>query len=331
MKTKYFFYAILSFLVVGYTVYSWTEPTTMPSSYNPPINTSITAQTKMGEIGASVFRDADDSSYYINPSGNSIVSGTISAANPTANNHIATKEYIDGLLENVVPEITSLSNTMHKIGINPVCPDNSVEIIRYWAAKSCSTVNQYGNVYGCTTGNTSFWGESAPTCTYNDYNYNNNVHSCTADQSQGVLCATTEESFLINSIHTESQCNIIGGDVVTVESNIKICKFYNSQTCPSGWTQYNNWSKTEVNTVSYQMGTTETICSCTTGSHVWSNTAREKCSIGYQTRYKKPDTCPSPSRTCTRTNEDFYLLGGCAAECTYTVCGHALVKEIGCY
>ena len=54
----------------------------MPSGYTAPLNTSSIAQTKTGEIGASMFRDADNGKYYINPSGNSVISGTISVANP---------------------------------------------------------------------------------------------------------------------------------------------------------------------------------------------------------------------------------------------------------
>ncbi|HOI60262.1 MAG TPA: hypothetical protein PKU93_02965 [Candidatus Pacearchaeota archaeon] len=63
-KQKTIIFSLLSFflIAISFVVYSapWTEPTTMPSSYNPPINTSSTAQTKLGEIGATVFRDAND-------------------------------------------------------------------------------------------------------------------------------------------------------------------------------------------------------------------------------------------------------------------------------
>jgi len=67
----------------------------MPSNYTTPINTSIAAQTKIGEFSASSFIDADDSDYYLNPSGNSVVSGTITADRPTEAYQLATKGYID--------------------------------------------------------------------------------------------------------------------------------------------------------------------------------------------------------------------------------------------
>ncbi|HOI59936.1 MAG TPA: hypothetical protein PKU93_01275 [Candidatus Pacearchaeota archaeon] len=51
-KQKFLIFSLsaLLFLSASLLVYSapWAEPTTMPSSYNPPINTSSTAQTKAG-------------------------------------------------------------------------------------------------------------------------------------------------------------------------------------------------------------------------------------------------------------------------------------------
>ena len=131
MKFKYLFFIVLSCLVVGYAVFSWSEPTApMPSGYTALINTSSTAQTKTGEIGASMFRDADNSNYYINPSGNSVVSGTISGGNPIGNNNFATKSYVDSLLAGVEQEVSS-SNMIYIAGsTNPPCPDNAIEISR---------------------------------------------------------------------------------------------------------------------------------------------------------------------------------------------------------
>ena len=65
----------------------------MPSVYNPPINTGTERQYKNGEIGATVFRDTDDTQmlYYLNLSGNSKVAGTITGADPIGNSDFATK------------------------------------------------------------------------------------------------------------------------------------------------------------------------------------------------------------------------------------------------
>jgi hypothetical protein len=101
-KTLIFSLSAILFLALSFIAYSWTEPVAnMPSEYTAPLNTSSTAQTKTGEIGASMFRDADNSNYYINPSGNSVVSGTISGGNPIGNNNFATKSYVDSLLAGV--------------------------------------------------------------------------------------------------------------------------------------------------------------------------------------------------------------------------------------
>ncbi len=80
---------IMSF-AVGYKVLSWTGPTgTAPASNaSAPINVSSTAQTKSGTLAASIFYDADDASYYVNPSGatSALFSGKvgIGTTSPTA-------------------------------------------------------------------------------------------------------------------------------------------------------------------------------------------------------------------------------------------------------
>ena len=79
-KILIFSLSIIAISLTSYMVFGWSEPTTtMPGSYSIPINTSATAQTKAGEIGASSFIDADDPSYYINPSGITKLSGLITA------------------------------------------------------------------------------------------------------------------------------------------------------------------------------------------------------------------------------------------------------------
>ncbi|MDD2909484.1 MAG: hypothetical protein PHU74_00985 [Candidatus Pacebacteria bacterium] len=262
----------------------------MPSGYTAPLNTSSTAQTKTGEIGASMFRDADNSNYYINPSGNSVVSGTISVADPTENNHVATKVYVDGLIEGVVPEITSFCNVTYILGDESVaCPPNSIEIMR---------------------------------------NYVNNVPF-------GLLCGVMEEPLLYDKFHSETQCNILGGDVVTVEGNIKICKFYNVQVCPNGWTQYKNWSKTRSDTISATRKSypnNQVTCSCTTGEHItWSNTPIELCSnaIDYygSNSFNPKYRCDSGLSNCPAG----YLSSYTWSFNDVYICGRAIIEELGCY
>lgn len=101
-KTLIFLLSVMLFLAASFIVYSWNEPTTpMPSGYTAPLNTSATAQNKVGELGAASFVDADDSDYYINPSGNSVIAGNITtvgnivAARATESDQVTTKGYID--------------------------------------------------------------------------------------------------------------------------------------------------------------------------------------------------------------------------------------------
>ncbi|MDD4068404.1 MAG: hypothetical protein PHV65_05960 [Bacteroidales bacterium] len=242
-------------------MYSWSEPvTSMPSGYTAPLNTSSTAQTKTGELGASSFRDADDSNYYINPSGNSVVAGTITAANPVENNHVSTKGYVDGLLGNVEQEV-SLSNLVYIADKqNPSCLEaDSIMIMKH-----------------CVSTNT--WVSSNVSC-----------------DSDAVICVQIEQP-LFDKHHTEEQCRIWGGETVIVEEDVKICKM-NSASCPGGWTQYKNWSTTLPTTAPMTIVRVEPSGTSTyTGSHNWSNTPQEsffcfygdwayckrnECAIGY--------------------------------------------------
>jgi hypothetical protein len=89
-----------------------------------------------------------------------------------------------------------------------------------------------------------------------------------------------------------SDCTSAGGTVV-LDGSIKFCKF-DSSSCPANWFQYNNWSGTQAKTCT---GTNDTTCTlatnCTTGSHVFANTALETCSYKDAKRYTGviPNTC----------------------------------------
>ncbi|MDB2426218.1 hypothetical protein N9W41_01600, partial [bacterium] len=95
-------------------------------------------------------------------------------------------------------------------------------------------------------------------------------------------CEVSNIETLANNQHDEVQCTSIGGTVVGTSPN-KFCKFSRS-TCPSGWTQYQNWSKTSAysqtyaNFITHYRGTCKAptgSVTCSTGSHGWSNTAQE--------------------------------------------------------
>ena len=328
-KTLIFSLSAMLFLAVSFIVYSWTEPTTMPSSYNPPINTSSTAQTKAGEIGASVFRDADNSNYYINPSGNSVVSGTISATNPTDNKHVATKGYVDGLFGNVEQEV-SLSNLVYVYGINPPCPDEDhIMIQKSWIPKLCQGSDP--NCGNCITSDAWLRVEDPkPTCSYYSGGWScGSLLTCQAENYGEAICVKMGKP-LYESIHTVSQCELWNGEVVTVEGDKKICRF-NTTTCPGSWKQYKNWSTTQADTISYY-----DHCPCTTGFHEWGDVVREKCTTGWNggCRVGDPMVCGSPYFDCGNAYYDgsvSYVHNGGVSCTRMTSCGRAIVKQIGCY
>ena len=74
---------ILSLLIIssfgGWIIYAWTGPTSAPPRSNAPqpLNIGTTDQDKAARISAVEFYDADNSSFYINPSGNSSISGIL--------------------------------------------------------------------------------------------------------------------------------------------------------------------------------------------------------------------------------------------------------------
>lgn len=67
--------------------------------------------------------------------------------------------------------------------------------------------------------------------------------------SWNVVLCTAVNNVLYNNKHTEQQCNILGGEVVTIEGN-KICRF-NTTSCSNDWLQYKNWSTTIPATSAY--------------------------------------------------------------------------------
>lgn len=66
-------------LLFGYAVFAWVEPTAAPPGGNvaAPINVGNTIQSKSAGIGAPIFYDNPDNSYYLNPDGASVLGGPI--------------------------------------------------------------------------------------------------------------------------------------------------------------------------------------------------------------------------------------------------------------
>jgi hypothetical protein len=119
------------------------------------------------------------------------------------------------------------------------------------------------------------------------------------EKVQAYCCYPDSFVFLYSKKHTPLECTNSGG---TVESNgsESFCRFSNS-SCPSGWTQYNNYSKTVANTCSGTTGACTNLNPrvCTTGYHEWSNIVAETCSYYNQARnFVCPSTGARPL-TCT--------------------------------
>ena len=270
-KTLIFSLSVMLFLTASFLVYSWSEPKTeMPGTYSIPLNTSGTAQTKTGELTVPIIYDSEGGrNYYLNPSGDSnifgkIISSTLVSAED-ASGTIATKGYVDGIVSNVTEEVT-LANVVYVSGNNVSCPEDTIAILRNWVSVYCNGVCSY-----CTTAG-GWIDADVPTCNYTLYNSNcleiYGSRVCTASQWTEALCVQSEE-VLNSNLHTGAQCRVLGGTVVTVEDNVKICKFpvtttgYTQRTyppnqggpytrvpiygaCPSGWIQYKNFMSTKI-------------------------------------------------------------------------------------
>lgn len=74
---------------------------------------------------------------------------------------------------------------------------------------------------------------------------------------------------LFNGLHSSQQCENLGGEVMTDGEDNRFCRL-NSNSCPSGWSQYENWRTASSQTCQ----ATGPWCSpCTTGSSPWSNSS----------------------------------------------------------
>jgi hypothetical protein len=123
--------AVVLATIVGYLVFAWTEPTEAPPEGNvpAPINVGSNAQIKQGalqinaDLTANRLLDSSDNSYYVDPANSGYaglfagkvgigtetpgaeleVAGNIIASSPIANNHVATKEYVDAASGSACP------------------------------------------------------------------------------------------------------------------------------------------------------------------------------------------------------------------------------------
>ena len=142
-KTLIFSLSAMLFLAVSFIVYSWTEPTTMPAIYNTPINTSPTTQTKLGELGATIFRDATTPNYYVDPGGNTVLKGKITTdynvKNSDSSNTVTNKGYVDSKIGSIAAGDIAAAKLYYVKGTNnPSCPAGTTAVAKHWVAKNCT-------------------------------------------------------------------------------------------------------------------------------------------------------------------------------------------------
>ena len=131
----------------------------------------------------------------------------------------------------------------------------------------------------------------------------NNYMSVNIGGTSYLIPLYVQTTLLVGGIHTAAQCTNAGGMVVT-DAGGSFCKF-TLESCPGGWTKYQDWSETISNTCS---GTqllslfpfvSAVPCggnSCTTGSHSFADLGVETCQ--YEQR-NSDFSCPSTTTTCT--------------------------------
>jgi hypothetical protein len=140
-----------------------------------------------------------------------------------------------------------------------------------------------------------------------------NIRNMRVYQENSQLGNADDLQILIPSAHTKKDCTGANGQVVPTFSGSAglQCRIPGS-SCPSGWTQFKNWSSTIASTSPngcISCGTAP--CPCTTGSHEFSDKAPESCDWTYMA------PCGNPPISC------------CSTPPTRTI--YAKIVEIGCY
>lgn len=120
-------------------------------------------------------------------------------------------------------------------------------------------------------------------------------------------------------MHTSDQCVSAGGTVATADDGKLVCKI-SSNTCPSGWSRYENYVATTTCVASYS-GTSLT---CSAAGHAFNNSGTATAYIGVCYNV----TMSAISKSCCRldcTHNFDYCYSSAYSSCTTPI------TEIGCY
>ena len=114
---------------------------------------------------------------------------------------------------------------------------------------------------------------------------------------------------LINNVHNYSACSSIDGEVVSIGASYPLCRF-NTASCPSGWTQYQNWATYD----SHYVGGIPCSSGCTGPGSPWGNLSSN-----------------NPTFSCTYIQAG--ICWGSDGEFSYTATwsGDSVRSQIGCY
>lgn len=341
-KILIFSLSAMLFFSLSFIAYSWSEPTTnMPSGYTAPLNTSSTAQTKIGAITVPMVYDYNNTSYYIDPSGNSLFAGKIGIGTTTPNSKL------------------TIGNNVG-VGFDEW---NDYQLLLYTGATPQASYGlgiKSGTLAFNTNGRFDFDKNGSTMMTINGGNVgigttspqtklhvNGNIitsrpsntdHAATKgyvdNQSGGLPTGGTDGAFLrmtsngpiwdtlltwIGSTHTVYDCVKIGGTVFDTGTTGTICRLP-SETVPSGWRQAGDWSTTVI----------PTSCTCT-GSNC--------CSGTYTARYICGSFYAGPSSGHQWSNmpiePEIQRLGTPGGDCLFADCCccdvYRTILELGIY
>ncbi|MDD4531121.1 MAG: hypothetical protein PHH21_00240 [Candidatus Pacebacteria bacterium] len=114
---------------------------------------------------------------------------------------------------------------------------------------------------------------------------------------------------LLNTTHNYSACTSAGGEIVSIGASYPVCRF-NAASCPSGWTQYQNWATYD----SHYVGGIPCSNGCTGGGSPWGNLASN-----------------NPTFSCVYVQAG--ICWGSDGEFAYTASwsGDSVRSQIGCY
>jgi hypothetical protein len=202
---------------------------------------------------------------------------------------LVNKAYVDEKFA----ELSFMDLSKRFVGENPKCPAGSYSKQRNYDNRVCSqTYNLPNSAYGLedycgrtqtTCSCTTIGGWSPTICsrcvyccgsTYSNHVYWNtqsgNInYKCIPDSWSENECVSIPEESLFEG-KSLADCESIGGETVFVEEGVYICRIQDS-VCPSGWSQYQNWSTTNPGTGACPSYSNSITTLYVTSAHLWSN------------------------------------------------------------